>query len=169
MRGQPMARGGSVMRGQPAIRGPRGAMSNGSLRGGPRPMMRPVLNGRGGPSPVRGRGGPVRGSIRPPAPAPAPIPEKLANMNGLSIIRQKPVELPKNVNLPSGITLSHPRGIQNQPPQSRPSPSRPQHQPPQSRPPPARPQHQPPEGQKKKVTMELSQRQIDALKKLGML
>ena len=38
MRGQPIARGGSVMRGQPAVRGPRGAMSNGPLRGHPRPM-----------------------------------------------------------------------------------------------------------------------------------
>ena len=155
MRGQPLVRGASVIRGQPAARGPRGGMVNGPIRAGPRPMMRPVLNGRGGPMPVRGRGGPVRGSVRPPAPAPAPLPEKLANMNGLSIIRQKPVELPKNVNLPSGITLSHPRGIQNQPPPPRPSPSR--------------PPQQPSEGPKKKVTMELSQRQIDALKKLGML
>ena len=56
-------RGQPGMRGQPAIRCPRGVMSNGPMRGGPRTMMRPVLNGRGGTLPVRGRGGPVRSQL----------------------------------------------------------------------------------------------------------
>ena len=60
LRGQ---RGQPGMRGQPAIRCPRGVMSNGPMRGGPRTMMRPVLNGRGGTLPVRGRGGPVRSQL----------------------------------------------------------------------------------------------------------
>ena len=56
-------RGQPGMRGQPAIRCPRGVMSNGPMRGGPRTMMRPVLNGRGGTLPVRGRGGQVRSKL----------------------------------------------------------------------------------------------------------
>ena len=92
------------------------------------------------------------------APAPAALPDRLSNINGLSVTRQKPVNLPKDLRLPSGITLSHPRGIQNQPP------------PPRSRynPPPA-PAPVPETERKQKVSLELTVEQMEALKTLGYL
>ena len=170
-RGQlPGHRGQPVMRGQPMVRGQLPA------RGQPGPVRGPMVRGRGlrgaSPAPLRGGAAVMRPGVRPPIgrgrPAPRPaappqprLPAQLANMNGLSITRQPPVEVPKNVRLPSGITLSHPRGIQNQPP-----PERRQYQPPPPRP---QPLAQASGERKNKVTMELSQKQIDALKSLGML
>merc|ERR1711983_177691 len=83
----------------------------GGVRGAPimRGQVRPAVRGMQ----HQGQRGGQQYQRKPPAP---PIPEKLANMNSLSIIRKPPVELPKDVRLPSSITLSHPRGIQNQPP-----------------------------------------------------
>ena len=176
----PMVRGASpVMRGQPQVRGVRpvlrGArpMARGQMRPGMRPpggqprLLRPPGVRPGQPQPVRGgRGGPGPRQAAPRPAAPAAIPSSLQRIGGLSITRQAPVELPSNLRLPSGISLSHPRGIQNQPPESR----QPQHHTPVQRrsyEPPV--QRQSYEAPKKKVTLELSQKQIDALKSLGML
>ena len=181
----PMVRGASpAMRGQPHVRGVRpvvrGArpMARGQMRPGMRPpggqprLLRPPGVRPGQPQPVRGvRGGPGprQAAPRPAAPrpaAPAAIPSSLQKIGGLSITRQAPVELPSNLRLPSGISLSHPRGIQNQPPET----GQPQHQAPvQRRSYEAPAQRQSYEAPKKKVTLELSQKQIDALKSLGML
>ena len=180
----PMIRGASPnVRGQPNVRGVRpmlrGArpLARGQMRPGMRPqggqprLLRPPGARPGQPQPVRGmRGGP---GVRPAAPrqaAPRPaapaIPSSLQRIGGLSVTRQAPVELPTNLRLPSGISLSHPRGIQNQPPETR----QPQHQAPvQRRTYEAPSQRQSNEAPKKKVTLELSQQQIDALKSLGML
>jgi len=162
-RGQPLARGQQPMRGQPPLRG-QAMRGQPVLRGQPSLRGQTALRGqqttrglRGGPQPRGGRiasSSATSGQYRPPA----PLPEKLANMNGLSIIRQQPVSLPKEIRLPAGITLSHPRGIQNQPPAIPASSSA-------SR----QTQNYDPEPPRKKVTMELSQKQIDALKSLGML
>ena len=164
--GQPRVRGQPV-RGVPLHRGQ---------------VMIPRGRGRGGVSPVayagRGRGqvigrgqlaGRGRGQLvhsqgvarvrpRPPAPAPAPLPEKLSQMKGLSlsVVRQKPVSLPQGIRLPSGITLSHPRGIQNQPPP--PPPVQP-----------VQPQRAPDTERKQKVSLELTAKQIETLKGLGYL
>ena len=182
----PIVRGASPnMRGQPNVRGVRPVLrgvrpiARGQMRPGMRPqggqprLLRPPGVRPGQPQPVRGvrpvRGGPGPrpAAPRPAAPRPAaPIPSSLQRIGGLSITRQAPVELPSNLRLPSGISLSHPRGIQNQPPGSRQA----QHQAPVQRrsyEPPV--QRQSNEAPKKKVTLELSQKQIDALKSLGML
>ena len=163
-----------MMRGQLSVRGLRPAAVRGVrplARGQRRPGLRPqggqprVLRPPGvRPGPGQfirgGRGAPgARPAMghRPAASRPAPIPSSLQRISGLSVTKQAPVELPRDLRLPSGISLSHPRGIQNQPPEAR----QPHHQPPM--------QSQSYEAPKKKVTLELSQKQIDALKSLGML
>ena len=180
----PIVRGASPnVRGQPNVRGMRPVgrgvrpVARGQMRPGMRPqggqprLLRPPGVRPGQPQPIRGvrpvRGGPGPRPVaaRPAAPRPAaPIPSSLQRIGGLSITRQAPVELPSNLRLPSGISLSHPRGIQNQPPQSR-QPQAPVQR--RSYEPPG--QRQSNEAPKKKVTLELSQKQIDALKSLGML
>ena len=169
--GQPRGRGQPV-RGVPLHRGqvmiPRGRGRGGvspaayAGRGRGQVMGRRQLAGRGRGQLVHSPGV-SRVRPRPPAPAPsptpahapAPLPEKLSQMNGvsLSVVRQKPVSLPQGIRLPSGITLSHPRGIQNQPPP----------------PPPVQPQRAPDTERKQKVSLELTAKQIEALKGLGYL
>jgi len=78
-----------------------------------------------------------------------PMPTKLTTINGLSVSRPRPAALPKGVRIPTGISMSHPLGIQgphsaNQPLDGRASP-------------------------KRRVSMELSDRQMEALKNLGLM
>ena len=145
-RAPPLPRGGMARPGGQIIRGAQPGYGRG-LRGAGRGLVRPV-----------------RPPVRAPVRAPAPLPDRLSNINGLSITRQKPVDLPKNLRLPSGITLSHPRGIQNQPPSSRSH-----YNPPPAPAPTPTPAPVPDTERKQKVSLELTVEQMEALKTLGYL
>ena len=167
-----IVRGGSLVNGRGQMRGQvRGVVRGLDMRPRASPHPRGGMARPGGqiirgaqPGYARGLRGPGRGlvrpPVRPPVRAPAPLPDRLSSINGLSVTRQKPVDLPKNLRLPSGITLSHPRGIQNQPP-----PSRSHYNPP---PAPA-PAPVPDREKKQKVSLELTVEQMEALKTLGYL
>ena len=152
--GSPLGRGGSpVGRGRPSL-GREGLPAG---RGG-----YGLPPGRGGLPPGREGLPPGRGGLalaqpsRPqqaPAVAPAALPDRLSSIRGLSVSvsRPRPVALPSGLRLPAGISLSHPAGIQHSQQQ----------------------QHSQvvdiADSPKKKVSMELSERQIAALRSLGML
>ena len=181
--GRQGVRGGALVTGRGQVRGQvrgRAAVNNMRARASPltrggvaRPrgqILSPALRAA---QPGYGRGlrGPGKGLVRSPAPvrapapapAPTPLPDRLSSLNGLSVTRQKPVpvNLPKGLRLPSGVTLSHPRGIQNQPP-----PSRSHYNPPPAPAPVSAPA---PAERKQKVSLELTAKQMEALKTLGYL
>ena len=159
--------GGPIAGGQVVIRGARGghmAVGRGQLVSG---RGRVAVRGRGYPGQNSGMSvqmtrGPGRGMTRPRPPVSAPLPEKLSNIRGLSVsvTREKPVSLPRGVRLPSGITLSHPRGIQNQPPAVQPSAAQPR---------PAQPLPPAETEKKERVSLEVTARQLEALRTLGYL
>ena len=159
--------GGPIAGGQVVIRGARGghmAVGRGQLVSG---RGRVAVRGRGYPGQNSGMSvqmtrGPGRGMTRPRPPVSAPLPEKLSNIRGLSVsvTREKPVSLPRGVRLPSGITLSHPRGIQNQPPAAQPSAAQPR---------PAQPLPPAEKEKKERVSLEVTARQLEALRTLGYL
>ena len=163
---QPVRGGpGLVVRGRGQVNLNIRARGTPRLRGGiarPRGQImtqNPALIGWGGR-------GPVRALVRSPAPVrarapdPAALPRCLLNLHGLSVTRQRavPVSLPEGFRLPAGVTLSHPRGIQNQSPPSR------SHDNPSPAPPPA-----PDTEKKQKVSLELTAEQIEILRSLGYL
>ena len=163
---QPLRGGpGLVMRGRRQVNLNMRARDSPRLRGDmarPRGQImtqNPALIGWGGR-------GPVRALVRSPAPVrarapdPAALPRCLLNLHGLSVTKQRavPVSLPEGLRLPAGVTLSHPRGIQNQSPPSR------SHDNPSPAPPPA-----PDTEKKQKVSLELTAEQIEILRSLGYL
>ena len=173
-----VGRGGPLVTGRGQVRGlnMRPRVLPPSRGGMARPGGQFTSQGLRGALPGYGRGlrGPGRGPVRPPGrtllrpsapapdPDPAPLPASLLKLQGVSVttVRPKPVILPQDLRLPSGITLSHPRGIQNQPPPSRP-PSRPHYNPP--------PAPVPDTERKQKVSLELTAEQIETLRSLGYL
>jgi len=150
-RGQPL-RASPIIRGSPVPRGVTRMASPQVSRGGRgAPAGRGAVIGQRPPalSPQMGRG---TQRIRTPGqqqPYRGQMPANLSTINGLSVSRPRPATLPKGVRIPSGISMSHPLGIQrphsaNQPLDGRSSP-------------------------KRRVSMELSDRQMDALKNLGLI
>jgi len=140
MRGSPvMGRGVARMASPQVSRGGRaGQAGRGAVMGQRTPIMSPPM-GRG----VQRVRNPGQQQYR------GQMPANLSTINGLSVSRPRPAALPKGVRIPTGISMSHPLGIQgphsaNQSLDGRSSP-------------------------KRRVSMELSDRQMEALKNLGLM
>lgn len=135
-----MARGATRVQVPQVSRGGRGILAaRGVVMGQRTPMLTPQM-GRGTQRPRNpGQQQPYRGQM----------PANLSSINGLSVSRPKPAALPKGVRIPSGISMSHPLGIQRPHSASQSLDGR--------------------SSPKRRVSMELSDRQMEALKNLGLM
>jgi len=140
VRGNPVARGATRVQVPQVSRGGRGILAaRGVVMGQRTPMLTPQM-GRGTQRPRNpGQQQPYRGQM----------PANLSSINGLSVSRPKPAALPKGVRIPSGISMSHPLGIQRPHSASQSLDGR--------------------SSPKRRVSMELSDRQMEALKNLGLM